>query len=124
MVVVLMARLEEAGIRACRVTEAAPNGESGLAQRASVWIGDAGDMDRAREILREVEVEPTLVRCPACGYDLSGHAGRTACPECGLDLTAPAPEVACPSCGEPVPANFEVCWSCGREMPPQIRGDG
>ncbi len=124
MIMALMSRLDEAGIRACRVTEAAPYGETGGPHRVAVYVGDAADLDRAREILHEVEVETTFVRCPGCEYDLSGHAGRTACPECGLDLTAPGPEITCPSCGEPVPGNFEVCWSCGGEMPTRIKGDG
>ncbi len=27
------------------------------------------------------------------------------------------PDVDCPGCQEPNPANFELCWSCGDELP-------
>jgi hypothetical protein len=114
----LMRCLEEAGI------EAVCHGEANIgatyfggAPWVAVWIKDPGDMERATQILRDVQAQRTFARCPGCGYDLRGHTGETACPECGLELTAGCPEVECPHCGELVPGDFEVCWNCGAEVP-------
>jgi hypothetical protein len=30
-------------------------------------------------------------------------------------------EVSCPRCHEPNPGNFELCWSCGLELPSALR---
>jgi hypothetical protein len=30
-------------------------------------------------------------------------------------------EINCPRCREPNPGNFELCWSCGLELPSAVR---
>lgn len=82
----------------------------------SIWLNDAADTDRAMAILNELYVQRSRTKCRACGYDLQGHKGATACPECGVAQTAPQADRECPACHQPVPGNFEVCWSCGADM--------
>ena len=114
----LMGRLEEASIDAFSTTEhSAVELYSGGGSSVSVWIKSAQDLERASEILREVQAQQTRLRCSHCQYDLRGHTGRSTCPECGHDLTAQSPDVECPECGEAVPAGFELCWNCGEDMP-------
>lgn len=118
MVEEVMRRLEEAAIESFRATErSGAEAEMGGALSVSVWVKSAGYLERASQILREVQAEQTFARCPTCGYDLRGHAGKATCPECGRDLTSEAPEIECPSCGERAPANFEICWNCGADVP-------
>jgi hypothetical protein len=122
----LMDRLEEAGIPAYAATERdALELHAGGPLSVGVWIADAADADRATEVARELLGAPGQRVCPRCGYDLRGHSGKTRCPECGQAVWPdphPAPpgsdaDVTCPACGEQVPADFEVCWNCGADMP-------
>jgi len=48
-----------------------------------VWVDDAADAERAREVIEE------FVRTPA------------------------GPVKKCPTCGEENPSSFDLCWSCG-----------
>jgi ribosomal protein S27AE len=117
MVDALMQRLEEASIDAsCAEERTVGELYLGGAPTVTIWVARADDLERAGQILREVEAERTDAKCPSCAYDLTGHSGRTVCPECGHDLHAPKPDVACPQCGEAIPADFEVCWSCGADV--------
>ena len=34
----------------------------------------------------------------------------------GVTLKVRFDNWTCPTCGEPVPGDFDVCWSCGGEM--------
>jgi len=117
MVDELVRRLEDASIAASIASErSAAEVYTGMTPSVSVFIASDDDLERAVEILRDVQAQQTRVRCPQCLYDLHGHTGRTTCPECAYDLSAPAPDVECPACGEAVPPSFEVCWSCGASL--------
>lgn len=52
-----------------------------------IWLIDERDLPQARNVIRE--------------YEGNSAASRS---------------LHCPSCGEDNPANFEVCWQCGREL--------
>jgi hypothetical protein len=52
-----------------------------------VWVVNEGDLQRARELVKEFE-HPTA---------------------------NPGP-VVCPRCGEENPGNFQTCWSCGENI--------
>lgn len=52
-----------------------------------IWIMDEDDEERARGLIR--------------GMERAADAARSA---------------RCPHCGEDNPANFQVCWSCGRDF--------
>ena len=124
MVQELMRRLEEASIDAFSATERTiAEVYVGGAPSVSVWIRDAKCLERASELLREVRAQSTIVQCPSCGYDLQGHSGETSCPECGRDLRAACPDVECPQCHEPVPADFDICWNCGADVPARDQGN-
>ena len=113
----IMRRLEEAGIPAQATAERGPAAiYLGGPPRVTVWLARAEDIETASALVEEFATDRVTTNCPNCGYDLQGHAGRTACPECGCELTAASPDVPCPTCGEPVPGDFDVCWSCGGEM--------
>jgi len=118
MVQELMRRLGAASIDAFSTYERGV-GEvySGVAPSIGVWIAEAEHLERAAQILRDVQAEQTFLQCPHCCYDLRGHTGKSICPEWGRDLTASVPNVECPGCGEAVPASFEVCWKCGAAVP-------
>ena len=114
MVQELMRRLEAASIDAfCASERGVVEIYSGAAPAIGVWIADARHLQRAAQLLRDVQAQQTSINCPECGYDLRGHPGKSTCPECGRDLAAPVPDVECPGCGEAVPVGFEVCWNCG-----------
>jgi len=49
-----------------------------------VWVDDASDAARAREVI------DAFAQRPVAG-----------------------PPLKCPACGEESPASFELCWSCG-----------
>lgn len=53
-----------------------------------LWLADARDLTRAREIVRAYE-QPAATETRAC-----------------------------PACGEENPANFELCWRCGDALEP------
>jgi hypothetical protein len=53
-----------------------------------VWVDDAADAPRARELIAE--------------YQSSS--------------AAPGPPVKCPECGEENPSSFDLCWNCGRDL--------
>jgi hypothetical protein len=52
-----------------------------------IWIDDPRDEARAREFVEE------------------------------FHRTPPGPARPCPACGEENPPAFELCWSCGRNLP-------
>ena len=113
----LMRRLEDGSIDAFSATERAITEiYGGSAPSVSVWIAEAKDLERAREILREVQAQSSGHRSPGCDYDLRGHGGEATCPECGRSVTAAAPDVPCPRCHEEVPAGFQICWNCGADL--------
>lgn len=112
----LQRRLDQAGFNTAITNDIAVTDLDLGTHRFIVWIDDDDDHDKAIAMVRELESEQLVVKCPKCGYDLSGHHGAIRCPECGHSLTAPSPDVACPHCGEDVPADFEVCWNCGAEL--------
>ena len=117
MVDALMRRLEEASINAsCAEERTVAELYLGGAPSVSVWVASAEDLERAARILRDVQSERTVPQCSNCKCDMPRHTGRTICPECGHDRTAQTPDITCPRCGEPVPADFDVCWSCGADV--------
>lgn len=81
--------LGQAGIEARVFNE---NAQGGLGEIPfthawpEVWVLDEADFLRARELIRGVE---------------------------GTDTRA---QTACPACGEMSPANFQLCWNCGRQF--------
>ncbi|HZP92789.1 MAG TPA: DUF2007 domain-containing protein [Burkholderiales bacterium] len=81
--------LGQAGIEARVFNE---NAQGGLGEIPfthawpEVWVLDEADGPRARELIRSVERTDTL------------------------------PQTACPACGEMSPANFQLCWNCGRQF--------
>ena len=112
----LVRRLEQASIQATLTSDSTVASIfAGAAGNAIVWIADNNDHDLAIRILRELRQESTQSECPHCGYDLQGHDGKVTCPECGRGMTAACGDVTCRNCGELVPANFALCWNCGRE---------
>jgi hypothetical protein len=52
-----------------------------------VWIMDEGDLKRARELIRQIERPARITE-----------------------------SAFCPHCHEENPANFQVCWNCGRDF--------
>lgn len=120
MVQALMERLEDASIVAfCASDNTVGDLYFGGITPTAVWLNDAADADRARQILSEVQASIVRTQCRACGYDLQGHGGATTCPECGSSQTAPTPDRECAVCHEPVPQSFEICWNCGTDMTQQ-----
>lgn len=87
----LVGELASRGIRA-RVLNANASGALGElpadAAAPQVWIDDERDTERARACIEE-------------------YRSR-----------APGPSRPCPACGEENPPAFELCWSCGRALPP------
>ncbi|MCY1040949.1 zinc ribbon domain-containing protein [Corallococcus sp. bb12-1] len=49
------------------------------------------------------------------------EAGRQVLSELHANEEAANRSVTCPRCGEEIPANFELCWSCGLELPSGLR---
>ena len=83
-------RLKQAGIRVHVFNENASSiaGEVGLdanVTQPQVWLEREADLERARTVLREMQAESRL------------RGTRH-----------------CTACGEDSPANFEICWNCGR----------
>ena len=83
-------RLRQAGIRAHVFNQHASSivGElpCGDVSQPQVWLERECDCERAQIVLRDIET-----------------AGRHG-------------EVACGACGEDSPANFDLCWNCGRSL--------
>jgi catechol 2,3-dioxygenase-like lactoylglutathione lyase family enzyme len=71
-----------------------------------------GDLDRAREILREATQEGAEESaqpfCPACGAEIP--EGEVECPDCGLVMAG------CPECGAAVSLDMERCGRCGAAL--------
>lgn len=115
----LVERLEEAGIEA-----QVQLSRSFLVEATStVLIVNDADLPRAREGMAGFEQELRISTldeasrggvCKGCGYSLKGLTGEGRCPECGHAYRGAGPSTVCLSCGADVPANFEVCWSCGK----------
>lgn len=82
--------LEQSGIAARVFNE---NAQGGMGEipfthvYPELWVEDERDAARAAEIIQEFEHAP----------EVQG-------------------ETACPRCGEVNPANFELCWRCGRPL--------
>lgn len=84
-------RLRQAGIRVHVFNQYASSiaGElpcDGVAQ-PQVWLEREADRERAEIVLREIEEAGTKTGSLLCG-----------------------------ACGETSPANFELCWNCGRSL--------
>ena len=47
--------------------------------------------------------------------------GKELLEELEADQEAASRTVECPKCGEENPGNFELCWSCGLELPPEMK---
>src|SRR5688572_11181490 len=83
---ILLGLLSAVGIEA-RILNA--NAHGGLGEipfthaYPEIWLVNARDATRARQVFDEFERPP-----------------------------APAQTMACPSCGEENPAGFEICWNC------------
>jgi len=86
----LLHRLQQAGIRARVFNE---NAQGAIGQipftdtYPELWLEREADRERAEALIREFEAEPVVEG-----------------------------EVRCPHCGESHPANFELCWHCGRSL--------
>jgi hypothetical protein len=87
---ILRGLLERAGIEAHVFNE---NAQSGVGQLPvmdaypELWIADERDLDRAHKLLEE--------------FDRAPREGGS---------------VRCAACGEDNPANFQLCWNCGRGL--------
>ena len=84
-------RLKQIGIRAHVFNQYASSivGElpcDGVAQ-PQVWLEREADRERAEIVLREIEAAGTKIGSLFCG-----------------------------GCGEESPANFELCWNCGKSL--------
>ncbi|MDO8704467.1 MAG: DUF2007 domain-containing protein [Sulfuricaulis sp.] len=86
----LLHRLMHAGIEARVLNEHAQGGLGDIPfthAYPEIWIMEAADAPRAREIVREFERAPL------------------------------SPDTAqCQACGEFNPQGFEICWSCGKPL--------
>ncbi len=84
-------RLKQVGIRAHVFNQHASSivGDmpAGEVSQPQVWIERDEDRERAEIVLREIEA--------------AGNGTGT---------------LACGSCGETSPANFELCWNCGKSI--------
>lgn len=86
----LLHRLAHAGIEARVFNEHAQGGLGEIPfthAYPEIWIMDAADETRAREIIAEYERTP-----------------------------ATPDTVPCETCGEMNPQGFEICWHCGRPL--------
>lgn len=86
----LLHRLAHAGIEARVLNEHAQGGLGEIPfthAYPEIWVMEAADESRAREILAEFERAPS--------------SRETAC---------------CQTCGEINPPGFEICWHCGRTL--------
>ena len=84
--------LEEAGIESFIRNETTHDLIAGLPdplRQPSLWVTDDADVERARELLRDVE-----------------SAGQS-----------DTHDWKCPQCGETVPGNFGTCWKCEGQRP-------
>jgi hypothetical protein len=124
--------LEAAGIEV-RVTNESENSYLGRMQ-FSIWISDHADPAVVQRACSSVVAADTgdpappptrvvltdgLSRCSACGYDLRGQVENGNCPECGRAYVL-ASVRTCPACNADVPTDFDICWNCGRELPPPL----
>jgi hypothetical protein len=84
-------RLKQVGIRAHVFNQYASSIVGDLpaddVAQPQVWIEREADRERAEIVLREIETAGT-------------HAGS----------------IKCAACGEDSPANFEICWNCGKSL--------
>ena len=91
-----------------------------------IWILDAEDLPRARELAEEARsILIESEHCLHCGYDLQGSVGEGNCPECGGRVKPPEEDSeSCGTCGEENPVGFEICWHCGKTISdqPEPRG--
>ena len=88
----LLDLLKQAGIEAQILNSFAQgaSGEIPFGQAyPEIWIQDEQDLIRARTIVTEYETAPLTTDWRCCRY-----------------------------CGERNPANFELCWHCGKEFDP------
>lgn len=82
--------LHQSGIDAFVLNE---NAQGGLGELPAMeacpelWLADANDMLKAKEIIRIFDKTPV------------NNLQRI-----------------CPACGESNPANFELCWKCGKDL--------
>jgi len=86
----LLHRLAQAGIEARVLNEHAQGGLGEIPfthAYPEVWVMEAEDTARARQILQEFERRSSS------------------------DAT-----ILCENCGEANPAGFEICWQCGRPL--------
>lgn len=113
----LLSQLQEARIPATKTTEAGPAELQLGGDRFVVWIQSDADAALAAGIVQGLVFPATSSSCPRCGYQLAGHSGSVGCPECGCSVTAPVHSIRCERCGEPVPSNFDMCWSCEHPLP-------
>jgi hypothetical protein len=126
----LQQALTSAGVEATITSEAA-NAYIGTVQ-FTVWIADRADPALVKRVCESlpaldgskpepkatwVSIADGLTAC-SCGYDLRGQTKDGNCPECGRPYVL-APEKCCPKCGEKIPIDFDVCWKCGVEIPPE-----
>ncbi len=81
-------RLQAAGIKAKVFNE---NAQGGLGELPvtypEVWVEQAEDIEKGRNIIREFEQSDVVAASRVCAQ-----------------------------CGEENPVNFEVCWQCGSSM--------
>jgi hypothetical protein len=124
----LAARLQDAGIEATVNTELI-NSYTGQSEFA-VWIDADPHSQAVRDIAEsfvserqenppDTRVDPATgnVRCTKCGYDLRGQTQDGKCPECGHPYQI-IKDKKCPHCGETNPADFDICWQCGKDIVP------
>jgi hypothetical protein len=65
-------------------------GELPLSVRPEVCVFDQRDYESARDCVKQMELAQKQIT---------------------------GPDVSCPTCKEMNPGNFEVCWSCGKDLP-------
>ena len=131
----LQLALQTAGIVA-RVTTETRNAYLG-GNLFVLWVDDDADPAAVRRICSsfiapdtgEPKLPPTRVswsesvtKCLVCGYDLRGQVQDGKCPECAHPYIL-ITERRCPACHADVPSDFELCWKCGREIPPPAPSD-
>ena len=84
------------------------------------WLADRGVRTRifnanASSLAGELPIDAAL---PQLWVEKPGDAGRAReLIDAYLRSTASGPPVRCPACGEENPGSFEICWSCGTNLP-------